>query len=346
MSEQPPPIPGVSQTHHLLRELALTTKQPPYPPQVALVGGEATVIPDVPPLAVFIALYLTFFAANIGLFNINRRKGHFFIPSALLGGFSMARVLTCSLRIGWATNHTNVSLAIAAMVFVNAGILIVYIVNILFAQRILRAKQPQLGWNPIMKVAFTVAYSLIGVALVLVIVLTVMSFYTLDISTLTDAKWIQRSAILYLLIITILPLVLLALAFGLPRPKYTESFGEGSLTSKAIILTIGSCLCVTIAGFKVGIVWSAPRPIANPAWYDSKAVFYVFNFTLEILILTLYTSTRVDKRFFVPNGSSKRRSYAVAEDSEDADNADDDVEKKRNSGFGGEGAVEQSDSAL
>ena len=307
--------------------------QPPYPPRVAGIGGEPSVIPDVPVCAVFIAIYLTFFASNIGLFNVNRRKGHFFIPSGLLGGFSMARVLTCSLRIGWATNQHDISLAIAAMIFVNAGTLIVYIINILFAQRILRAKQPKLGWSPIMKMVFIAAYCLIGVALVLVIVLIVMSFYTLDMATLTDAKWIERGALLYLLIITVLPLVLLGLAFGLPRSEYAETFGEGSLTSKAIILAIGSCLCITIAGFKTGVNWSAPRPISDPAWYDSKAAFYVFNFSLEIVILTFYTGIRVDKRFYVPKGSHKRRSYAVPEDSDDADNVESDVEKKKDSGL-------------
>ena len=294
-------------------------------------------IPDVPALALFVALYLTFFASNIGLFQNNRmNKGHFFLPSALLGGFSMARVVTCCLRIAWATNQHNVSLAIAAMIFVNAGILIVYIINIIFAQRILRAKQPKLGWDRRVKVFFIAVYFLIGTALVLVIVLTVMSFFTLDPTILSEAKWIQRGAILHLLIVTVLPLILLGLAYGLPRSEHTESFGEGSLNAKAIILVIGSCLCVIIAGFKVGVNWSAPRPITDPAWYDSKAAFYVFNFTLEIVILTLYTASRVDRRFHVPNGSSKRRTYAIpdGEGSEDSDNNEGDVEKKRDSALG------------
>lgn len=247
-----------------------------------------------------------------------------------MGGFSMARVLTCSLRIGWATNQTDISLAIAAMIFVNAGILIIYIINILFAQRILRAMQPQLGWKPAVKIFFVAVYILTGVSLVLVIVLTVMSFYTLDQMILSEARWIQRGASTYLLVVTILPLILLALAFGMPRSQHTQPFGEGSMASKAILLAISSCLCITIAGFREGTGFD-PRPVTNPAWYHSKAAFYVFNFTLEILILTLYTGMRVDKRFFVPKGSHKRRSY-IEEDrvkSEDSRDTEGEMEKER-----------------
>ena len=231
----------------------------------------------------------------------------------------MARVLTCCLRIGWATNHHNVSLAIAAQIFVNAGILIVYIVNVIFAQRLLRARHPTLGWNRALKVVFTILYCLIGVALVLVIVLTVMSFYTLDPSTLSDARWIQRGAILYLLIIAFMPLVIAAVAYAIPRTKPIDQFGHGGTTSKAIILVIGAGLCTLIAGFKAGVNWSPPRPIDNPAWYDSKASFYCFNFMLEIIILITYISTRVDQRFHVPNGSSKRRTFAKQEPDAEAE---------------------------
>ena len=93
--------------------------------------------------------------------------------------------------------------------------------------------------------------------------------------------------------------------------------------------------CTIIAGFKAGVVWSPPRPATDPAWYDSKASFYCFNFMIEILILALYVGSRVDKRFYVPDGSSKRRTYGIEEDSEsdgEVDRAEGDLEKKRDSG--------------
>jgi hypothetical protein len=39
--------------------------------------------------------------------------------------------------------------------------------------------------------------------------------------------------------------------------------------------------------------------------------FYCFGYILEITILCIYVLGRVDKRFHVPNGSGKRRSYIM-----------------------------------
>ena len=151
---------------------------------------------------------------------------------------------------------------------------------------------------------------MIGVALVLIIVLTVYSFYTLNPAIHSYALWIQRSAILFLFLVAFSPLVMLAVAFLLP-PTSDETFGKHSMETKALILLAGACICTTIAGFKVGYLWSAPRAATNPAWYDSKAAFYVFNFSLEICILLIYILGRVDHKFHVPNGSSKRKTYRV-----------------------------------
>jgi hypothetical protein len=53
-----------------------------------------------------------------------------------------------------------------------------------------------------------------------------------------------------------------------------------------------------------------PRPAADPAWYDSKACFYVFNFGVEIIVVALYIVLRVDKRFHVPDGSKAPGDYS------------------------------------
>ena len=67
---------------------------------------------------------------------------------------------------------------------------------------------------------------------------------------LEDAHWIERGAILYLMIFTTFPVIILALAYGLPKSDRQENFGHGNINHKAIILLIGSCICILIAGFK------------------------------------------------------------------------------------------------
>lgn len=281
----------------------------PYPSTEAGLGGLPTIIPDIPVCAVFIFLYICFAATNMTIFQLNRRKRHKFVLSAMLFGFSMARIVTLVIRIAWTTRPHNVRLAIAAQIFVNAGVLIVYIVTLLLAQRILRAKQPRIGWHPVVRLACKILYVLIGVAIVMVIVAVVLSSYTLNSRTKSICRDIQLAGITYLLVFTCLPLAHVILAVLLPKSKDEESFGQGGMYSKLIIVALSSCLCVFIAGFKCGATWSPPRPVTDPAWYDSKACLYVFDFTFEILILSLLTFSRIDKRFFVPNGSTRAGDY-------------------------------------
>lgn len=289
---------------------ALEKRGGPYPSTTAGMGGAPSVTPDIPVCAVFMALYIGFAATNMTIFQKNRRRNHKFVLSGMLFGFCMARITTLVLRIVWATRQTNVQLAIAAQILVNAGILLVYIINLILAQRLLRAKQPQLGWHPVIRHGAKALYVMIGGALVMVITSTVISVYTLNPGTLESCRDVQLTAITYLLVFTCLPLFHIALAFLLPRSKQEENFGEGKMVTKMIIITLSTCLCMLIAGFKAGVTWSPPRPITHPAWYHSKACFYVFNFTAEIIILCLLTFTRIDKRFFIPNGSTRPGDYS------------------------------------
>lgn len=259
-------------------------------------------------------LYLSSAITNMTIYQKNRRRDHKFLPSALLFGFSMARVLTMILRIIWAAKPHAVNVAIAAQIFVNAGVLIVYIINLLFAQRILRAKQPKIGWNPILGWMFRVVYVLIGVAIILVIVLTVITFYTLDQHTRKIARDVTLAALTYITVFAVLPAALLLATLALPASTDAEEFGHGSTEKKQVILGLATCLAMLIAGFRCGTTWDPPRPSTDPAWYDNKAAFYCFEFVPELAILLLYITLRVDKRFHVPNGSSKKRSYGSAEE--------------------------------
>ena len=278
-------------------------------PSNAVLGGIPTVKTDIPICAVFIFLYLCFGITNIAIFRRNLSKHHKFPVSAALGAFSFARVATLILRIAWATRVQNVRLAIAAQILLNAGILIVYVVNLILAQRILRAKQPRVGWNPILRTIYKLLYSLIALALVAVIASLVTSLYTQSAHTRSVCRDIELTALAYLLLFACLPAVHVVIAVTLPKSDQEESFGEGSMTSKLLILTSSTCLGILIAGFKAGVNLSPARSAQDPAWFDSKACLYVFGFTMEILILSLLTISRIDRRFSVPNGCKQAGDY-------------------------------------
>lgn len=222
----------------------------------------------------------------------------------------MARITTCVLRIAWATHPTNIRLAVAAQIFVAAGVVLLFIINLLFAQRITRASHPHSGWHPLFSRSFLVIYILIGVSLVMLITATVQSFYTLNLNTRRIDRDIQLYGQTLFANVSFLPIPLVVFNFLLPRKTHVEKFGSGRWRSKIYILLAASVLLCLGATFRVGTNYKAPRPRNNPAPYQNKACFYIFNFVVEVLVLILYVVVRVDKRFHVPNGSKGPGDYS------------------------------------
>src|SRR5215469_10985998 len=100
-----------------------------------------------------------------------------------LVGFCMARIVTCIMRIASVSKPSNINLAIAALVFTNAGIIILYIVNLIFAQRLIRAQHPSFGWNRPFSLFFHCHYALTILTIAMVIVAAVQMLFTLSTHT-------------------------------------------------------------------------------------------------------------------------------------------------------------------
>ncbi|PNS14414.1 hypothetical protein CAC42_3700 [Sphaceloma murrayae] len=291
---------------------------PPYASPYAAVGGRPTAIPDLPLLVVFLVLYIAGAASNMTIFQLNRRRGHKFIISLPMFGFCMARITTCVLRVVQTYRPTNIRLAIAAAIFLNAGVLIAYVVVLLLCIRILRALQPQLGWSNPLRLFIKLQYIILALALLLVIAFTVVNLYTLDAHLKTAALWIQRAAILYMLLFNLLSTAVLLLCVMLPRHTAPENFGQGSIAKKLAIASTANLVCVLIAAFRCGTVWVHPRPLNQPGWWHSKAALYAIEFGLEIVVIYLLIIMRFDLVFWVPNGSNGPGDYSRTEKTEGA----------------------------
>ncbi|KAK7739836.1 hypothetical protein SLS62_011186 [Diatrype stigma] len=314
---------------------------PPYASTTAGLGGLPTIIPDVPICAVFIALFACSAAANMTILQRNRRRGHKFALSGVMFGFSMARITTLVLRVAWAAvRPASVRLALAAGIFVNAGVLLLYVVDLLFALRVLRARRPRLGWHPLLRAACVAAYAAVVAALVMVIVAVVLAAYTTSDHVHRVCRALQLAASTFFLVFAAAPLAVLAAATFLPRraaegggdeeeeEEQEETFGtRGSMRAKTLIVALTGVLCVVISGFKTGVAWTAPRPAADPAWYHSKPAFYIFVFTLEILTVAFLTALRVDQRFWIPDGSKGPGDYSAGK-SRISNNGDGSFSKK------------------
>jgi len=281
----------------------------PYPPTKAGLGGIPTKSLDIPIIAVFMVLFILGAVTHMTILQVNLRRGQKFIMSGMIFGFCMARIMALSLRLAWSIHPTNISLAIAAQLFVALGVILLFIINLVFAQRLIRASHPRLGWATAFSWAFKLYFaSIIGVIIIL-ITCSIQSFFTLDRHILGIDRRATLFGATYFAVAAFLPIPLIILRIAIPIRNGTEKFGQGRFRTKIAILVFASGILTLGAAFRAGIAY-VPRPADSPAWYHSKACFYIFNFTIEWIVVALYAIIRVDKRFIVPNKAHGPGSYS------------------------------------
>jgi len=228
-------------------------------------------------------------------------------------GFCMCRIVTMCLRLAWASHPRNVRLGIAANIFVQAGTVLLYVTNLVFAQRIIRAQHPRLGWHRGLTILSKLLIAVILLILILLIFSAIHGSYTLDPGTRADDRAIQLMGTTFYTAVAFLPIPMLVLGLIVPRRIRTEKFGSGRFRYKIAILASAAALCTIRAGYGCGVNWLPPTPLRPGVpirWQYSKPAFYVFNFVPEIIVVVLYAIVRVDRRFYVPSGV--RGSYIAA----------------------------------
>lgn len=291
--------PSISRySYYFLNWNWLRPEQPPYLLNIAQIGGLPTVSEDIPPVAVFLGLYTFSTIISILLFEHQRRRRLSCTIPIVLFLFSGERVLTCILRIVWAFNLTSVRIAVATQIFLQAGVLLLFLLNLILAKEVWLGRQPGARTRRALTTTLITFSTLTISALIMVIASIIVSVYTLDHKVITNCRDVQRAGATYFLVLAATPLIMLALAFSTsptrPAEAQVKLRDDSSLT---VITVVSSVLCVLNAGFKTGVVWAAPRPLFDPAWYHSRACLYTFVFTTEICVLVLLYSTRVDLRF-------------------------------------------------
>jgi Protein of unknown function (DUF3112) len=220
----------------------------------------------------------------------------------------MARIMANILRISWACKPKNISLAIAAQIFVAAGVVILFIINLIFAQRLLRAAHPNVGWHKAASLAFKVWYAAIVVMLIFLISFTVRLFYVTDLNKKHQTAIVQRVGGVFYTITAFLPIPLTLISLSIPGSTKVQKFGSGRYRSKIFILLLCSAILTLGAGFRTGGSFYAVPKTESP-WFYSKACFYIFNFSIEFTVVLLYALLRVDRRFHVPDGAHGPGSY-------------------------------------
>lgn len=278
----------------------------PWYQRVHLPQGFPTPSVDTAPTAVFLVMFFLCAIANIVIFRRNSSRNHKFLISAPLIGFNMARTVSCALRLSWTYYPHDRNIAIASTIFNAAGVLLLYIVNLIFAQRVFRGLHPKLGWNKPLSLALKVMYGLIPALLVMTITVVVQSFFATDPSILRLDHSIQLAPVTFFAIVCILPIPIVVFALISSNSSDVDHFGKGHLHLKAAVVIASAVLLSLGQWFRMIVAYVGKDPTA---WYNQKWAFYFFQFTVEIVTVLLFLGVRVDLVFHVPNGSRGPHSY-------------------------------------
>lgn len=306
---------------------------PPYAPVNASLGGLPSTLPDVPASAVFLFLYMVFAITHQQILVRNKKRRHMFAFSgALFGkhrmdkailvsttnwtsGFCAVRMATTSLRIAWSNYPHNIILGIVAQVFVYAGTILMYVINWYFAQRVVRAQHPRLGWSTPYRIVHRAAIGGVLLCLCMLVLGAIQPFLTLNPTVLHVDRYLSLAGQTYFAAFCFAPFPLILLSLALPR-RGTDKFGAGRFRNNVAILMVATLILSTGSIFRAVIAWLPPTPIFDaegrpvPApWYFSKACFYGFNLTTELIVVILYAVSRIDLRFHVPDGCSGPGDY-------------------------------------
>jgi len=276
---------------------------PPYPLKGALLGGVPTTAIDVPVSACLLALFAVSAGIQLTIFLRNRRVHHRpFFPSILCFGLSMVRIITMALRIAWAIHPFNPRLAIAANVFAQAGVVLLYVVNLILAHRtavaLLAPSYPRI----VRPAAFLLQFCIFQVVAMIIalIVAIVYMLYTLDPTIRAHCRTVQLVASPWLATLAFLPIPVVLLSLATPRPAGTRRCGSGSMRTRIALLLGAATALALAAAYKTAGLYTALVP-APESWQVSRAPYYVFNAAIELCILLVYAAARFDRRFFVGN---------------------------------------------
>ncbi|KAF1919547.1 hypothetical protein BDU57DRAFT_536518 [Ampelomyces quisqualis] len=299
-----------------------SSESPPYAPMVWTLGGPPVKRVDIPAQTVFMVLFLIGAAMHVRIFRGNLSRGHKFVPNLCIFVFCMSRVLTSILRIAFVSQPRNARIALAAQIFLATDVLILFIINLIFAMRLVRATHRRFGWHLAFGMGFKILLLIIGATLIMIITATIQIAYTLDPQIRIADRSLQLYGSTVLAILATLPLPMVAITLLIPYAPIDE-FGTGRLRTKVTMLLVSTTLLSTGAWYRCGITWQTPVPQTQPLpGYLGKGPFYVLNSLVELQTVMMYAILRVDNRWHIPNGAKGPGSYSKPQRSSDLEKQD------------------------
>ena len=296
-------------------------------------GGVPTPQPDVGINITFLILFTICGVFNFETFWRNNKQQRLFAFNAAItgkltmklplvaianciSGFCSIRIIATSLRIAWAYDAENIHIAMAARIFIYSGTVILLVSNIWWTQRLIRAQHPSFGWSkgPSASIPIIVGVSIFTT--LLMITGTCIQFYLSAARAQHAARCIQQYGDVLFAILAVSPIpILLISALAKTHPDLKDlnedNFGRHCIMRKVLVCLATALLLSIGALFRATIAFAPVAQVGTSApWYYSKPCFYIFNFTLEILVVVFWMVVRIDKLFIIPNGAWGAHSYA------------------------------------
>jgi hypothetical protein len=192
------------------------------------------------------------------------------------------------------------------------SVVVLFAVNVIFTQRILRAVHPKFGWSPLMSNVFLAILISVPVIIVNNIVWIVILFFTQNIKVIDVARGFLILGAVWTMLLSVFPILVVGVVGAIPSPTPVEKFGTGRFRFKIILLVFASAILFTGAITRL-VSDLQDRPASNPGEVNSTATFYTTGFMLEIIVVITYAVGRIDLRFWIPDGSSGPGDYSKKE---------------------------------
>lgn len=187
---------------------------------------------------------------------------------------------------------------------------VIFAVNLFFAQRLVRATHPSIGWHPAFSIfSLFLIFSVPATIAMNIVALSVSFFSVGKPDQLRATELVLKFGVSWSMMLVVMPLLWLFLASANPGPP-PENFSVGDFRAKASLLVFSAVTLAVGAAVRLAAVVNPEGPDEMSLLF-SKGVFYATGFLLEILTVAAYAFFRIDLIFHVPNGASQPGDYSL-----------------------------------
>ncbi|KAK9491632.1 hypothetical protein V1508DRAFT_421474 [Lipomyces doorenjongii] len=193
-------------------------------PRPAVFGDYPLRKDDIAGSVVCIVCFFVLAVTNMTIFRRNLARGHKFVPSGAMFGLCMARIVTFSMRLAYTTHPSNVNISIAASIFIAAGVVILFVLNVVFSQRVFTAQHPSLAYVGSLFFNIMKMYYISIIAFLIVLIVSTGVFYHTNSTVMKGISQFRKVAMVYFTLAAFMPILIVTAAYAIPRSERDKTW--------------------------------------------------------------------------------------------------------------------------